>query len=291
MVHALILLLLIAGSAQAQDAGALRARHAALQGQLADNPFGRPLHVESSASGGAHKGEIYAVIEQPYSIVALALARPEGWCQILTLQVNIKRCSADQSGQAVAAFITRKPRDAIESAHRVDFRYEPTTKSGDYLRVALSASAGPMGTHDYQIVLEAAPLNARHTFMHMSYAYTLGSVARLAMKSYLAGAGRDKRGFSVNGGERGVVERSAMRYYLAVEAYLDSLGAPAKQRLEARLRNWYAAISLYPQLHEEVGAEEYVEMKHREARPAAPGGAPGPGAHFLIPRGQSLPSV
>jgi hypothetical protein len=107
--------------------------------------------------------------------------------------------------------------------------------------------------------------------MHMSYAYTLGLIARMAMNSYLAGAGRDKRGFSVNGGERGVVERSAMRYYLAVEAYLESLGAPAEQRLEARLRNWYAAISRYPQLHEAVGVEEYIEMKYREARPAASG--------------------
>jgi hypothetical protein len=91
------------------------------------------------------------------------------------------------------------------------------------------------------------------------------------MKSYLAGAGRDKRGFSVDGGERGVVERSAMRYYLAVEAYLESLDAPAEQRLEARLRNWYAAIARYPQLHEAVGAEEYIEMKRREARSAAAG--------------------
>jgi hypothetical protein len=143
MWRAFILLLVLAGSAQAEDAAALRARHAALKGQLANNPFGQPLHVESSASGGAHKGQIYAVLERPYRVVAPALARPEDWCQILTLQVNIKRCRADQSGQALAAFITRKARDAIASAHRVEFRYEPTTTSGDYLRVALSASSGP----------------------------------------------------------------------------------------------------------------------------------------------------
>jgi hypothetical protein len=262
---------LVAGSAQAQDAAALRGRYTALKEQLANNPFGRPLHVESSASGGAHKGQIYAVIEQPYLVVAPALARPEGWCRILTLQVNIKRCSVDQSAPALAAFITRKPHDAIDSAHRVDFRYEPTTKSGDYLRVALNAPSGPMGTRDYQIVLEVVPLDSRRTFLHMSYAYTLGSVARIAIKSYLAGAGRDKRGFSVDGGERGVVERSAMRYYLAVEAYLESLIEPAEQRLEARLRNWYAASARYPQLREAVGAEEYIEMKHREARRAPSG--------------------
>jgi hypothetical protein len=99
MVRALILLLLLAGSAQAQDAAVLRARHAALKWQLANNPFGRPLHVESSASGGAHKGQIYAVIEQPYRVVAPALARPADWCQILTLQVNIL-CGHLKSGQS-----------------------------------------------------------------------------------------------------------------------------------------------------------------------------------------------
>jgi len=252
---------LVTGTAQAQDAGALRARHAALHQQLANNPFGRALHVESSTSGSAHKGDIYAVIEQPYRAVAPALARPEHWCDILTLQINIKRCNAskDGGGETLAAFITRKPRDPVDGAHRVDFRYELATASADYLKVALNARSGPVGTRDYDIRLEAAPLDARRTFIHMSYAYTLGSMARLAMDAYLAGAGRDKRGFSVDGGERGVVERSAMRYYLAVEAYLES------QQLDTRLRHWYAATARYPQLREAVGLDEYIQMKRREA--------------------------
>lgn len=37
------MLLALATPAQAQDAHALRARHAALRAQLADNAFGRPL--------------------------------------------------------------------------------------------------------------------------------------------------------------------------------------------------------------------------------------------------------
>ena len=175
--------------------------------------------MESSTSGGAHKGEIYAVIEHPFGVVAPALARPAHWCDILMLQVNIKRCAA-AGGESLTAFITRKPRDPVDSAHRVDFRYAPVVAGGDYLRVALSAPSGPMGTRDYKILLEAAPLDSGRTFMHMSYTYTLGFAARLAMDAYLAGAGRDKRGFSVEGGERGVVERSAMRHYLAIEAYL-----------------------------------------------------------------------
>ena len=267
ILRALLCVALVSGTAQTQDAETLRARHAALREQLASNPFGRPLHVESSASGGAHKGEIHAVIEQPYAVVARALARPGNWCDILTLQLNVKGCNAstDGAGETLAALITRKARDPADGAHRVDFRYEPVTASADYLAVALGARSGPMGTRDYRIVVQAAPLDSQRTFLQLSYAYSLGWMARTAMDAYLAGAGRDKRGFTVEGGERGVVERSAMRHYLAIEAYIESLSAAPAQRLEVRLRGWYAAIARYPQLHEPVGADEYVEMKRREA--------------------------
>lgn len=266
MLRAFLILIcaaVIAHPVQGQDAGALRKRHADLRAELADNPFGRPLYVESSASGGAHNGEVYAVIEQPFDVVAWALAHPEAWCDILKLQVNVKRCSA--SAGSLAAMVTRKPRDSVDGAYRVDFRYDLAAAGADYLRVALSAPEGPLGTRDYQLRLEAAPLDSQRTFVHMSYAYSLGFMARRAMDLYLGGAGRDKPGFSVDGGERGVIERSAMRYYLAIEAYLESLAAPPAERLDRRLRDWYAAITRYPQLREPVGPDEYVEMKRREA--------------------------
>jgi hypothetical protein len=261
----------------AQDASALRARHAALTEQLANSGFGRPVHVESSIAGSAHKGEIFAVIERPFSVVAPALARPAQWCEVVTLQVNIKRCEA--SDQAMRTAITRRAHDSVDSAHPVDFRFQRAAASADYVHVLLDAPSGPVGTRDYAIRLEAAPLDARRTFVHMSYAYTLGTMARFAMDAYLAGAGRDKVGFSVvertaDGqpvyvdGMRGVVERTAMRYFLAAEAYLDSLGEPADKRLDARLRRWYAAITRYPQLRERLGPDEYVEMKRREATAA-----------------------
>lgn len=245
-----------------------------------DGPFGRSLRVESNASGGAHKGEIDAVIEHPYRVVAPALAQAAQWCDILTLQVNVKRCDASQD--SLTAFITRKPRDTVDNAYRVDFRYAGTV-SAQRLHVTLRAASGPMGTRDYEIELEATPLDSRRTSLHMSYAYTLGPMARLAMDAYLAGPGRDKYGFSVvdrlpDGrpvyvdGVRGVVERSAMRYYLAVEAHLESLGAPAAERLDARLRRWYTSVTSYPQLREPVGFDEYVDMKRRQAGPARAAG-------------------
>src|SRR5512134_2844274 len=246
---------------------------AGAQAQPADNPFGRPLRVASASSGSSHQGEIRAVIDLPHSVVAPALASPARWCEILTLQVNVKGCSS--SPDTVTAFITRKARDPVEDAHRMDFRFHAAA-GADALEVALNAQSGPLGTRDYEIRLRAAPLDAKRTALHLSYAYSLGWMARLAMDAYLGGAGRDKVGFSVAerlpdgrpvyvDGMRGVVERSAMRYYLAVEAVLQSLAIPSAQRLDARLRRWYTEIARFPQLREEVGLDEYVEMKRREA--------------------------
>lgn len=276
---ALLCLALLSGASQAQDAGALRARHAALHKQLADNPFGRPLHVESAVTGGRQQGEIHAVLDQPYDVVGPALAKPAHWCEILTLQVNVKGCQP--SGETIAAFITRKARDSIDGAHRIDFRFQVTPARNDYLQVALSSPAGPVGTRDYEIRLQATPLDAKRTFIHLSYAYTLGTMARMAMDAYLAGSGRDKVGFSVverqaDGrpihvdGVRGVVERAAMRYYLAIESTVEALALPETQRLDARLRRWYDGITRYPQLREQVGVDEYVQMKRRESSTTIP---------------------
>ncbi|MNE86026.1 hypothetical protein D3C80_1830850 [compost metagenome] len=65
-------------------------------------------------------------------------------------------------------------------------------------------------------------------------------------------------------GMRGVIERNTMRYYLAIEAYLSALSAPAAERLEKRLNAWHAAVERYPlQLHE-LERDEYLDMKHKE---------------------------
>ncbi len=127
------------------------------------------------------------------------------------------------------------------------------------------------------------PLDARRSFLHLSYAYAYGMTARLAMQGYLGTVGRNKVGFSVTGhtadgrpvyiaGTRGVIERNTMRYYLAIEAYLGALSAPAAQQAEKRLNAWFDSVERYPaQLHE-MERGEYLDMKHGEiARQQAQG--------------------
>ena len=260
-------------------AEALRARHAALKDKLADSAFRRPLVLESTEEAGDLKGDIYAVVEHPYSTVRSALARAGSWCDILILHLNIKSCRAAEAGGSkpatVAVNVGKKYDQPIEQTYGVDFDYRVAAQSADYLQVRLSAEDGPLGTKDYRIVLEAVPLEAARSFIHLAYSYGYGFAARVAMKGYLATVGSGKVGFSVTGkdadgkpqyvgGVRGVVERNTMRYYLAIDAYLDSLDAPKGEQQEKRLHDWYAATERYAtQLHE-LSEDEYLTMKRKE---------------------------
>jgi len=265
--------------AHAQDAASLKARHVALREALASNQFQRPLYLESSESSASLKGEIYARIEQPFAVAGPALQGIDRWCDILILHLNVKQCraGAPSAGDTLGLSIGRKFDQPLADAYRVEFAYKVVASRPDYLQVVLNADEGPLGTSRYRIVLEVVALDGANSFMHLSYSYAYGLAARLAMQGYLATVGRDKVGFSVVGSQtnglpiyigstRGVVERNTMRYYLAIDAYLGALSAPAAQQLDKRLGDWYAGIERYPvQLHE-LERGEYLQMKYREVR-------------------------
>jgi hypothetical protein len=266
---------LAALSAQAQDAAALRARHAALRGALADNAFKRPLVLESRESEDRLSGEIHARIEQPFGVAGAALQGSARWCDILILHLNVKQCRA-QAG-ALQMVVGRKHDQPLDQAWRFAFDYRVVASRPDYLQVQLHADEGPLGTSDYRIVLEVAALDARRSFLRLSYAYRFGTAARLALQGYLATIGRDKVGFSVVGREadgqprfigstRGLIERNTMRYYLAIEAYLGALSLPPPQQLEKRLADWHSGVERYPRQLRELERGEYLALKREQLR-------------------------
>lgn len=263
-----------------QESGAdvLRAKYAELSPLLTKNAYGRPLYIESHESDRALKGDVYAVVAHPFAQLRDTLSRPGNWCEVMLLPFNTKGCVAD--ADALHLYVGRKSDTPIDNAFRIDFHYGVKSLTDEYLHVALDAPTGPVGTRDYRILLEAAPLEGGRTFLHFSYAYGFGAMSRIAMQTYLATAGADKVGFSAETddqghehlvqGVRGVIERNTMRYFLAIGAFLDSLTTPPDMRVEARLRDWFSATERYRrQLHEmELG--EYLSMKLREyARVAA----------------------
>ena len=264
----------------AQDGAALQAKHAALASRLSNNAFQRQLALDSSESSSQLSGDIYAVVDHPFAELA-ALDKPANWCEVLMLHLNTKHCVVQGSGAGtvVDVAVGRKFDQPLDQAQRVQFNWGGATAGADYMAVRMAAPSGPMSTRDYRIAFEAAPLDAKRSFVHLSYSYGYGTAARLAMQAYLGTLGSDKVGFTVKGrdakgqpdhigGVRGVVERNTMRYYLAIDSFLD---APRAEQRDSRLAAWFDATERYArQLHETERAD-YLAMKQNEYKRLKPG--------------------
>ncbi|MDB5946792.1 MAG: hypothetical protein JWQ33_1818, partial [Ramlibacter sp.] len=246
-------------NAAADDAAGLRTRYTELRDQLDHNIYQRALYIDSTQAGDNLKGDVYAVLDYPFGKVSGELKDPDNWCDILILPFNTKYCHAmkGEAGANLNVRIGRKFDQPVQDAYKLQFAYRGVAATPDYFESRLAAKDGPVGTRDYHIMIAAVPLDEKRTFMHLSYAYGYGMTGKMAMQVYLSTVGADKVGFSVTGkaangqpiylgGVRGAVERNAMRYYLAIDAYLDSLSAPAGQQVERRIQGWFNATERYP---------------------------------------------
>jgi hypothetical protein len=256
----------------------LRTKYAQLRQELQHNNFHRPLYLESSEAGDVLRGDVYAVLQYPFSDVEQALKEPSDWCDILILPFNTKYCHAQpgNGGAALQVRIGRKPDQPVRDAYRLDFELRPVTATPQYFESRLNAERGPLGTRDYLIVVSAVPLESGRTFMHLSYSYRSGMAGRLAMQAYLSTAGADKVGFTVAGrdgngepifigGVRGATERNVMRYYLAIDADLQARKAPPDQQLEKRITAWFDASERYARQLHEMDRATYLAMKRGES--------------------------
>lgn len=266
-----------ATSGKDSNAAALLQKHAALAGQLTNNPYRRPLVLESSESASTVSGNAYAVLDSPFSTVSSTFKSPNRWCEVLILHLNTKYCraSAGANPSMLKVNIGKKTAQQLADAFSLEFVFRQGAASPDYMATQLNADKGPLGTSDYRMELRAVPLPGGKTFMHLRYSYGYGVTSRLAMQGYLATLGRGKVGFTAVGqsqppayvgGVRGAVERNTMRYYLAIEAYLASLRRPSVQQLDARLQYWFDATEEYSEQLHEVARDSYLSMKKDEYR-------------------------
>jgi hypothetical protein len=273
-----LLIPFVADAAGVLGPAALQARHAALVPQLAGNAFGGPLVLQSEEVARRIDGEVYAVLDHPFPAVSAALSDPSQWCEILILHLNTKYCRSaqEQGGTRLDVRVGKKQPQSVKAASQLAFAWRAPLARADYFSAQLDAADGPYDTRDYRLLAEAVPLEGGRTFLHMGYALSYGGASDFAMQLYLGTVGRDKVGFTrlktradadgLVGGMRGVVERNTMRYYLAIDAYLDSLAAPADQQLDKRLHAWFDATEKYPRQLHEVERDAYVKMKRDEVQ-------------------------
>ena len=279
------LLLGVALAAQALEppgaaAAALQARRQELQSALRSSPFGEPLLLTSRERADRFEGDVHAEPSHSFETVAAALRSAPAVCELMFLHLNVHAC---RPAEGNALVVVAGPKRSGAAGMTAQMRYTMHVEADEpaYLRVVLTAPTGPLATSDYRIVFELVPVDAGHSFIHFGFAHNAGGLARLAMQAYLATAGRDKIGFSVVGteadgtprhlrGERASVERNVMRYYLALLAHCGARSGSPEERLQARLRAWFALTERHAaQLHEYDLAEYLQEKQQDLAREAA----------------------
>ncbi len=268
---------LLPAQAHAQAAEELLAKHAALVNRLKFNQFQRPVVLESAETSNQIRGDTYAVIDYPFPLVSAELSNPGHWCDVMLLHINTKYCRTEQiaGGTVLKVNIGKKTPEDLSTAARVRFNYVAHAVTPQHFEVRLTAKEGPFGTSAYRITLAAVPVAEGKTFMHLTYAYSTSFSARVAMRAYLATIGADKVGFTpiantaagagqFIGGLRGLAERNTMRYYLAIDSYLEATTETPARQLEKRLHSWFTAVERYPRQLHEIDRDAYIAMKRSE---------------------------
>ncbi len=144
----------------------------------------------------------------------------------------------------------RKFYQSPEKAYQSTYSFRNVEQRQDYLDIVLSADQGPFGTKDHRMKFEALPLDRARTFVHVSYSHSYGIVFSLADDIYFATLGSGKVGFTVRGtdsngnpayigGRRGAIERNAVRYYFAIQSFMDTLRYSEESRFSTRISRWY----------------------------------------------------
>lgn len=257
-----------------QGASTLMATRAKLRPQLQAQVFGEPLHLESQDSGSSMAANVYAELALPFTRVTGVLSTPSSLCGLLFLHLNVRSCQASRGAAGDVLTLAAGPKKGANAGavYSMAYNMQVEVATVDYLRVTLAAANGPFSTSAYRILFEVTPLDGQRSFLHFSYAYNYGALAKMAVSLYQATAGRSKVGFTVVGtgsdgrpqyvqGERGSIERNVMRNFLALLAYAGVTSGTPEAQLEARLRAWYALTERYAaQLHE-LSLQEYLQEK------------------------------
>lgn len=234
-----------------------------------------PLSVETRTHNKLQSGDAYAILDYPYGKVTGALRDARNWCDILPLHMNMKACTTQPlpSGTHITLYAGLKSYQPPSLARALNYTYRVQTLDAEYFSASLTADKTDADSPP--MTLEAMPLDAERTLVHVRYDWRTPLWLRVASDSYFATVGARKVGFSTTGtdphggpayvsGLNGAVERNALRYYLALDTFLSTDRTPEAGRFDQRLNHWFDLTERYPtQLHE-MDKADYLRAKRKE---------------------------
>ena len=214
-----------------------------IEDKIGKSNFDPPLLLESLEQNNNVHVDVYGIFEYPFSSIVSALEVPANWCDIVFLHLNTKACTYRelQGDWQLTFYLGRKFYQPPEDTRQIIYHFQNVVQQQGYLDIILNSDEGPFGTKDHRIRFEALPLDGKRSFVHISYEYIDSAALRLAGKLYFATLGSDKVGFTVAGkdsnnnpvyisGPRGAIERNAVRYYFAIQSFMDTLRYPEESR-------------------------------------------------------------
>lgn len=241
------------------------------------NSFGLPLKVESFERDARAQVDVSGIFEYPFSSVANVLQVPANWCAIISLNPNVKACTyrKREGDWLLTLYLGRRAYQEPEDTRQLLCRFRKVEQRQGALDIMLSADTGPFSTRNHRMRFEARPLDGNRTFVHVSYAYSGSAALRLAEKAYFATLGRSKVGFTVTGtdengrpvyigGRRGAIERNAVRSYLAIQAFMDTLRYAEERRYSMRIEKWHDLTSRFRKQLFDQDKKDYVAIKTKE---------------------------
>jgi hypothetical protein len=235
------------------------------------------IRIQSRQAQDRVDGSVQVALAVPYQQLRALLMDRAALCDVAVLHFNIKGCVyMDQQDQALLrVFGGKKAYQAPDEAGFFDLVYKRTEDTDQSASVQLYGDDGPFGTSEYLIRFHASQLDEQHSQVEISFSVNYTQMTHWAQRMYFSSLGRHRIGFTVTGhdargqpqyvrGMRAMVERNAMRLFLALQVALE---APQETDTEeSRLRRWFALTEQYPLQLREMALEEYLDSKQREIR-------------------------
>jgi hypothetical protein len=234
------------------------------------------IRVDSNQSQDRVDGRVQVVLSVPFDQLRDLLMDRSALCDVAVLHFNIKSCvHLDTPEQAmVRVFGGRKHYQSPDQSGAFDMIYKRARDADGEAAVHLYGDQGPLGTQDYLIRFYATRLDDERSEVLVAFSVRYSHATHWAQRMYFSSLGRNRIGFTVTGhdaqgqpeyvrGLRAMVERNAMRLFLALQVSLES---PEQESTDSRLRRWFALTEQYPLQLREMELDDYLNAKRREIR-------------------------
>jgi hypothetical protein len=234
-----------------------------------------PIYLETVQKENVLNVSLLGRIPFKFSDVSAVLAKPGSYCDFLPLLFNVKTCVVTELNPVTRMkfYVAGKHYTPPITSYRIHAMFRLVDRTPEKIRVRLESEEATQGKSGYDVDLVAIPLDGE-TLMYLKSRYAPGRVTRMATNTYVNVFARDKPGFTEiqePGGKKklitgfpAVIERSSVRAYFALKAYMLNYHLPPAKRFEASLKTWYDLNKPYKKQLYELERDQYLQIKRRE---------------------------